>query len=537
VTNALNSDGRFASEIADFYDFLDDAKPAFFVTGSLTIVLRTDPPAPFGPAAVAQLVADWAGRRLNEAGASVSDSMLLATRLIVDAYRIGAVEHMRPKHFYRPFRTALLDLCPEAEREPLTAALDLMESKLPERFRIVSTADFAGEGLVTYRGERLSRDAAVEAGLADLAREVALSDAEFDETAVVVREALIGGKTPPPYSLLTRVLELATATFNRASVARAGRLFAILDEALAHPEITPARSKDARGTSRRRQLDDAVLARWVGDPERRSEAAPVVRYFSDFEPAHLVALIADERMLAQAQLLSGLVEVRGENVLPKVLELLSPASAPSPTAVLNLLNLLGRTGSCSEVDRVKAVQLAGRFVTSDTQTVRTTALAALRRLDGRGVTAAVLRALDARSYSSAALQQSDEILTHLDHVFELLLDLGVEQGIVAVAEMAAGVSDGGFRFGKTVRDLALRALAKHEGPVPPRAARVLADTLRTLAGRKFVLITGSLTLGVDSETCLQIVSALERADDPEARSALDLPTVRKLAARAKVLAG
>src|SRR5262249_41537022 len=117
---------NYAAEVRDFFDFLDEHKPAHFVSSSLTTILRTDPPVTFGPTGVADMVAGWAEERAGRTGERLSDLLLAATRAIVDAYNIDAIAHFRPRDFYRPYRARLIALCPEREGMVLEAALDAL---------------------------------------------------------------------------------------------------------------------------------------------------------------------------------------------------------------------------------------------------------------------------------------------------------------------------------------------------------------------------------------------------------------------------
>src|SRR4051812_24554127 len=100
--NDAQHDPEFASAIDDFRDFLDEAKPPLFISGSLSLLLRTEPPVRFGPERAAKIVCDWAEERAARTGERVSDLQLAAMRHIIDAYGMNAISDFKPKNFYRP---------------------------------------------------------------------------------------------------------------------------------------------------------------------------------------------------------------------------------------------------------------------------------------------------------------------------------------------------------------------------------------------------------------------------------------------------
>lgn len=529
---------RFAPEISDFRDFLDEVKPPFFVAQSLATLLAAHPSAPVGPEVVAWLVAEWAAERAESTERRVGDFLVSATEMIVDADRVGAVADFSPGSFYGPFRAALLRACPEDQRGALDAAFSSLDTSNQSDAQGGSTADFAVENGEVFRGERMTREDSFAASLSAILEEASLSDDGFNEAFGIVRRALTDESSVPPIQQIAATQEAATALFNRGALGRSAALFSILDESWRDPRIAPARSKDARGTAKRRLLDDMILSRWTNDPKRRTELAPVIRFFSDFAPNTLLSSLAEERTPGRANQLVGLLEAHGADVVPAVVKYLSSPDLLSkgPTLALSLLTLLSRVQVQADSDKRDAAHLAAKFVTNENPQIRAAAIQVLRQVGGRATMPAVLNALESNAYRQTVFEQSDDLKAHLGQLLELLLATGIESATIAVVEFATGVRDGGFKsLGRSLRELALGALAKSEQPLPRRATLLLAESLRSMAGKKLVIITGALTLGVDAELCLRMIRILYHSPEPEVRAVMEMPNVRKLIARAQMI--
>src|SRR6185369_17227215 len=89
------------------------------------------------------MVAGWAEARAARTGERLSGLLLAATRAIIDAYNIDAIAHFRPRNFYRPYRSRLIALCPEREGAVLEAALDALQSSVPQRGQRLSASELA----------------------------------------------------------------------------------------------------------------------------------------------------------------------------------------------------------------------------------------------------------------------------------------------------------------------------------------------------------------------------------------------------------
>jgi hypothetical protein len=525
---------EYAAEVADFLDFLEGTKPAIFVSGSLTKVLRTDPPVNFGPTAVGDIVADWAIERAARTGERESDLLLYATRTIVDAYNIDAVTSFRPRDFYRPFRAQIVARCSEPERDVLEAALDALQSKTPGRGQLLPASELAR---VAGSDPRRDLDEAAEqefdAAVERVRERPHMPEEEFAEAVAVVERFLLGRDSVPTQPALLRAIDAATVAFNGAAVARAGRLFAIVDEALTSPAVAEVRRKDARGALRRRNLDDSILVQWVSDARRRADVAPVVRFFEDLQPEQLLGALLAEKSAQRAQLLLNMLDAHGLSAVPHVLDVFSsPEAAPWTTPHLaGLVGLVARRGAESDVERRRAIDFAGPLLTAVDVTVRASAVAALERLGGREVVPPALRALEAESYKVEP--HGDDAKRHLGGVMRLLVRSGLDSAVAVVAETATGGRDGGFqRLGKALRDAAVEALARRDGPLPRRAALAISEALRGMTRLRFGVLPG-LALGVDPETCVRLMWLIEDSTEPEAKETLAMPTFRKLAAQSK----
>jgi hypothetical protein len=530
------------AEVGDFFDFLDEVKPPIFVSHSLTAILRTEPPMTFGPAGAADLVADWAEAKVASGGGRMSDLLLFATRTIVDAYNIGAIEHFKPRSFYRPFRAQLAVRCPDDERAVLEAALDALQSGAPERSQLLSASELAKVTSVPRRDVKHddAQDRAFAGAMSRLVGEPHMPEPEFAEAVGAVEGVVADADNPPNQEVLVRVIDVAIELFNAGAVARAGRLFAIVGTALDQPHVVPMRRTDARGSARRARLNEATLAQWVNDSRRRRDVTPIVRAFDDLSPIALLARLVSEKTPAQSQLLLNLLDAHGEAAVPNVLDHLATPEAVSAGGAYRagLVGLLARYGLGAEQDPRRALELLGPMLVEDTAQLRGAAVAALRRIGGREVVPFALRALEAVNYRSLHQMSSDELRSHLSGVMKLLVASGLDSAIAVVAEFATGVRDGGFdRLERSLRDVAAEAIDARKEPLAHRAAEVIADALRPMAMRRWVLITGKLSLGVDAQACLRLMRLIEDSSEPTAREVLSLPTRRKLAARADALGG
>ena len=527
------------AEIGDFFDFLDEVKPPIFVAHSLTAILRTEPPMAFGPAGAADLVADWAEAKAAGGGGRMSDLLLFATRTIVDAYNIGAIQHFKPRSFYRPYRAQLAARCPEEERQVLEAALDALQSGAPERSQLLSASELAR---VTSAPRRHVPDDADERAFASavsrLVDEPHMPEPEFAEAFGVVDRVVADVENPPNQEVLIRVIDVAIELFNAGAVARAGRLFTAAGAALDQPHVVSMRRTDARSSTRRARLSDAVLVQWVNDSRRRRDVAPIVRSFDDLSPIALLARLVSEPTPAQSQLLLNLLDAHGEAAVPHVVDHLATPEAVRAGGAYRagLVALLARFGLGPEDDPRRALDLLGPMLVDDTAQLRIAAVAAMRRIGGREVVPFALRALEAVNYRNLPQIPGDELRSHLSGVMKLLVASGLDSAIAVVAEFATGVRDGGFSsLERSLRDVAIDALAARKEPLAHRAVEVIADALRPMASRRWVLITGKLSLGVDAHACLRLMRLIEDSTEPVAREVLAMPTLKKLAARADLL--
>ena len=190
---------QYSAEIGDFVDFLDEVKPALFVSASLTTILRTEPPVVFGPVRVADLAAEWAERRSAETGGRVCDYMLSAIRAIVDAYNTSAVSDFRPRHFYWEFRDVLMDRCPPGERADFAQALSGLEGNMPRPESSQSTGDLTVAAAALRRsGAMMAEAESPEQALTRLASDPKLSDEDFDRSFAVIDRAVAGDAFLPP---------------------------------------------------------------------------------------------------------------------------------------------------------------------------------------------------------------------------------------------------------------------------------------------------------------------------------------------------
>jgi hypothetical protein len=517
-----------ARAVDDLRDFLDDVKPPLFITGSLTLLLRTEPPVRVGAGKAAVYVCEWAEERANRSGERVSDLMLSSVRHVVDAYGMNAIESFKPKDFYRPFIQVLLDRCPEDEREGLQAALQDMQSPDPQRFQMRSTAEYTNGTSVTQR----AREGAFSEIVPRLA-DTSLTEGEFDDAIARLRKILLDQPTPPQPANLKKLVEVGVATFNAGAVRRAARVFEVLGHAVERIEGGAARQREIRAHMKSAQLDQSSLASWLADTKRHAEIAPVVRHFADLGPATILAHLALEKNPARARFLSSIIQIHGADAYSSVLAQLSSPdlSARGVEFAIGMLGLVARLDAPSDAERRRAASVVGKFVTHDKAQFRTAALAALRQIGPKDAVPHAMRALESDAYNTVP-EDVDELKNQLTEAMRLLADSGMDSALAVVAEVATGARGVEFKLGRALKEIAIQVLSERTTPLPRRAALVLVADLKAVIKRRFKIITAQLALGVDVPLVAALMRLLENSPEPDAQETIQHPVLLKLMARA-----
>jgi hypothetical protein len=527
--NELFRSEDISRAVEDLRDYLDDVKPPLFIIGSLTLLLRTEPPVRVGASKAAAFVCEWAEERAGRSGERVSDLLLSSVRHIVDAYGMNAIESFRPKDFYRPFIQVLLDRCPDEEREGLQAALQDMQSADPHRLQIRSTAEYANGALPATKRARDGVLSEILPRLGDLAS----TDAEFEEAIARLRKTLVDHPSPPQPTNLKQLVDLGVTTFNASAVRRAARLFDVIGQAVERVDGGPARQREVRAHAKSALLDQNVLASWLSDPKRRAEIAPVVRHFADLGPSTTLAHLAVEKNPVRARFLSSVIQIHGADAYSSVLAQLSSPdlAARGPEFAVGMLGLLAQLEAPSDAERRRAAGVAGKFVTHDRPQLRGAALAALRRIGAKEAVPQAMRALESDAYNHAP-EDVDELRTQLEEALKLLAESGMESALAVVAEVATGTRGAEFKLGRSLKEVAIQVLADRDAPLPRRAALVLVADLKAVIKRRFKIITAQLALGVDVPLVAALMRLLENSPEPEAQETIRHPVLLKLMARA-----
>src|SRR5262249_30794189 len=79
-----------------------------------------------------------------------------------------------------------------------------------------------------------------------------------------------------------------------------------------------------------------------------------------------------------------------------------------------------------------------------------------------------------------------------------------------------------------LRTVALGLLAKRRAPLPRRAVLLIVNKLRQLQTSKLALVVGRLNLGIDLETCRELVTLIADSQEPEARQLVAEPFIQRL---------
>jgi hypothetical protein len=562
---------RFSVEvtraIADFLDFVEDRRTAEEVAASLALLLRTEPPVRVDIPQLVAVVKEWAGERAAATGGTEGEFMLAAARHIIDAYRAKVLTHFEPKAFYRPFTVKLLAECRDEDRAFLRDGLRQPSEKAakPEPVQVeqraspappvaiigVPASEFhAPEPTQADHPYASIHDAvpAASPGVLPLTREKNLndlveglihsppaSDADFEVVINQIRAIALDDRGAPPESLIVRLAEIAVDVFNKGHVARAAQLFAISTESISRLTLTQWREFEIRRAVKSTQLDVRRFMDCINNEERHAEVAPIVRFFADLDARRLLGQLENERGGPKSQVLVNILTVHGYDALPIIVEKLASPDIGSCNAEFqsSLIRLLTRIGLPPGSDERYVAGLIGPHLCSVHMQVRRDAATAFGSVAARDVVPYALKALELSSYTSSI--PNEELLAHLGRVLRLLVRSRNEAAILAVAEYATGARDGGFRLGRQLRDAAVKALAARSQPLPRRAVLVLLNNLKELTGKKFLRVTGSLSLGGDSQAAAGLVALLRDSAEPEVREALELPAVRKLLAQAELL--
>jgi len=100
-----------------FVTYLDGKIAPLFAADALSIILGTEPPVFFQPNQVADLVDAWAQTRFILESKPVYEFYLKSVEMVVTADRTKVLTGFKPSDFYPPFFEALVEKCPESERE------------------------------------------------------------------------------------------------------------------------------------------------------------------------------------------------------------------------------------------------------------------------------------------------------------------------------------------------------------------------------------------------------------------------------------
>jgi hypothetical protein len=142
-----------------------------------------------------------------------------------------------------------------------------------------------------------------------------------------------------------------------------------------------------------------------------------------------------------------------------------------------------------------------------------------------------VRALDPVAYAPGSIDDSEALKRHLYAAMETIVETGNEAAIAIVAEFATGARGSEFDLGPSLRDEACSALTHYKGPLPRRAALVIANHLSQICGKRFKFVTGKLSFGLDTHACLMLSTLIRSSPESECREALEHPVLTKVLSR------
>lgn len=351
------------------------------------------------------------------------------------------------------------------------------------------------------------------------------SEEDFEEALATATEML---DTHGDAEWVVALAGAAVALFNADDVRRAGRLFSLAVAARRRLDADPEAEAQIEAAVSSAQLDVGRFLTCVGDPSRRDHVAPVLHFFKDFRAAHLL----DQLLMAESErrrsFLVNAIALQGEEAVLPLLNCLDwPEIQQHRTPLLvDLLAILAQLPAVEAEARPRAATLAGQYATHDNAEVRAAALGALERIGGREILVPVMRALKASAYSDRVSQK--DLCPHLGAVLRLLAYYGDERALMVVAEAATGGRDFGFKLGHALEEAAIEALRVRTEPLPPRAARIIAERLEGVAGKRFRLMAGKLVHPAEIRRVVALVSLLEDSTDTRIQHLLLEPGLRSL---------
>jgi hypothetical protein len=531
---AAAEDGRDRGERArsELVDFLNDARPAMLVAESLSYLLSTDASPAVDPEEVIELVAAWADEHAVASRQAVSVLYLSALRRVIDADREVPVAGFDPEIFLTTVGMGLTRHCPSSELGGYRAALrDLRLPPAPASARTGGTPS-AGEA-VEVGGVRRPLREAQEVAVSRLEHEAYMTDADFDEAFADLQVALASRLGMPIHATLSRVAVAASRIFNTGRLRQASKLCAFLLDAFDRLAISAEGRAEAKFSIGPNDLNEGLLAKALNDPTQRALAVPILRFVGYLNPSEALVALAVENRRERRRLLLAAVEAYGPDAFGVVLDHLAAgvSSGQRWYATRNFLYLLSRVDAPDEVAKKRAVEAAGRYVANDQPQVRSAALAALRRVGGRDVVPFVVRALDPVAYPAGSIDDTEALKRHLYVAMETIVETGNEAAVAIVAEIATGGRGSEFDLGQGLRDEACAALSRRSGPLPRRAALVVANHLSHICGRRFKLVTGKLSFGLDAHACRMLSALIPDSPEPECREALENPVLVRVLGR------
>lgn len=528
------ADDRDVSDRArvDFLDFLNEGRPSSSMVDSLTYMLRTEAPQPVTSDEVLAFMTAWADDHARAVHQPISVVMLGALRKILDAARHKALTHFDPDAFLDAVGPGLMEHCPPSELTGFRAAVrDLRASLAPAPAPAPSPAGDAET--VEVHGERMPIRAAQETAISRLEHEAYMTDADFDAAFADLQAAVSSRLGLPVQSALSRIAKAAAKIFNTGRIRQAARLFGFVEQAMERLAVPREARLEIKSEVSEADLNEGLMAKALNDPEQRVHVAPMLRMVGYLTPGEALVMLAVENRRERRRLLLAAIENAGPEAYPYVLDHLAASSLGNQPwfATRNYLYLLSRIDAPDDVVRRRAIETVGKYVTHDQPQMRTAAIGALRRIGGRDIIPYVVRVLDPNAYAAGSIDDTDNLKRHLYQAFETIVETGNEAAVAIVAEFATGARGAEFDLGQTLRDEACTALTHVKGPLPRRAALVIANYLGNMVNRKFKFVTGKLTLGLDTHACRMLSTLIRNSTEPEAQMVLNHPLLVKVLSR------
>jgi len=498
-----------------FLDYLDDKLPPLLASDSLSLVLRTDPPVTFGFQRIVDTVRSWAGHRSKDTGRPVVEFLINAVWRIGHAHSAGVLDGFAAARFFPEFIHKLQTLCPPDQQPAFNAKLieirEYFEWDFSEQARLISHATIDMEG-IAIAGTAESDFNEMTDHLIEASGQH--GSASFNRAITSLREQLY---LPDFHAeqCLEQLIETAVSLFNLDKYTHAEQVFNLVREGLKLPQLTEESRANLRASHNSGELNQELLLKLLNDHTKHQSVKAILPIMSDLDPKNLLKRLRFEKDKEYRRLLLTIIKLHGPDVFPVIVEDLQAGQKEMRSwfYLRNLIFLLGKIPPPSDSHRYAAVNIAGNFLKSRYQQLRTAALSTLNVLGGESAVEYLLEALNAENYTSVDAQ-SDQFHKYLHNVIAFLARYPNEQTLTALASVVTGSKLNFVQKSESLRLSAYALLKPHSAKLPTMTARFLTNHLESEL-RARGLGFGGFAVGINTDSCMKLMDLLADTRLPE----------------------